>query len=569
MPAIVNPSALDTWLDRWFRWLLLVGLLLNLSGLTLTLMEPDATLYGTIARNMAESGDFVDLIADGGDWLDKPHFPFWLTALSFRLLGVNEVAYKLPGLLFWGLGLVYTYLFARHFYSRSVARLAVLFLLTAQHLVMSNNDVRAEPYLVGLIIGAVYHYVRAGEHRFSHHLIWGSLLAACAMMTKGPFVLLTVGGGLVVHWVMHRQWSELWHPRWWVALLLVGVFILPELYCLYQQFDLHPEKVVFGRTGVSGVRFFFWDSQFGRFFNTGPIRGKGNPFFFLHTVLWAFLPWSLWLYGAVLGGLAGWRKRTGEAREYVTWGAAGLSFLVFSLSRFQLPHYLNILFPFFSIIIAGWVCQPRDESRLRWVAGVQWLATVAMMLLAPFLLWLARPQQLVPALLWCVLALGLSLWIFRGRGLPELVGRSFGASVAFNILLNVFLYPELLLYQGGSEAAFFVNAQPPRTVGTYGDKSYAFELYSHAPVHRWDLAALKEAASTRPVYLYVARERVAELEQAGLSVSPLRTFDQFRVTRLTGRFLNPATRPGVVRPMLVAEVGVAPSSQEAHAAEAN
>lgn len=554
----MNPSTFEAWLDRWFRWLLLAGVLVNLSGIPIPVMESDAALYGTIARKMAESGNPIELFADGGDWLDKPHFPFWLTALSFWGLGVNELAYKLPGLLFWGLGLVYTYLLAQRLYSRSVARLAVLFLLTAQHLIMSNNDVRAEPYLVGLIIGAVYHYVRAGERRFSPHLVWGSLLAACAVMTKGLFVLLPVCGGLVVHWLMHRRWSELWQPRWWVALLLVGVFILPELYCLYVQFDLHPEKVIFGSTGTSGVRFFFWDSQFGRFLNTGPIRGKGDPFFFLHTLLWAFLPWSFWLYAAVLGALAGWRKRAEGAREYVTWGAAGLSFLVFSLSRFQLPHYLNILFPFFSIITANWVCQPREEARQRRVAWAQGGVAVLMLLLGFVLLWVARPQQLVLALLGYGLVLGLTLWAFRGRELPDVVGRSFGVAVALNLLLNVFLYPELLRYQSGSEAAFFINALPQqRVVGCYGDKSYALELYAHAPVHRWDLPALSEAASSQPVYVYLARERIAELQQAGLAVSELRRFDEFHVSRLKWRFLNAATRASVVRPMAVVEVASA------------
>src|SRR5262249_55111305 len=80
--------------------------------------------------------------------------------------------------------------------------------------------------------------------------------------------------------------------RWWGTALVILVGLTPELYCLYAQFDAHPDKLVFGQTGVSGLRFFFWDSQFGRFLNTGPIRGHGTPWFFLHTTLWAFWPWS-------------------------------------------------------------------------------------------------------------------------------------------------------------------------------------------------------------------------------------------------------------------------------------
>src|SRR5512140_3256149 len=160
-------STFDSWLKRWFRWLLPLGVLVNLSGVAVTIAEPDSALYATLARHMAESGNFVDLIANGGDWLDKPHFPFWVTAISFRLLGIHTVAYKLPALLFWGLGVLYTYLLARRLYDGTIARVAVLLLLLAQHLLLSNNDVRAEPFLVGLITGSVYHYVRAQESRFS------------------------------------------------------------------------------------------------------------------------------------------------------------------------------------------------------------------------------------------------------------------------------------------------------------------------------------------------------------------------------------------------------------------
>ena len=62
-------------------------------------------------------------------------------------------------------------------------------------------------------------------------------------------------------------------------LVLLILFINPELICLYIQFDLHPEKILFGHTHVSGIRFFFWDSQFGRFLNTGPIKGAGRRVF--------------------------------------------------------------------------------------------------------------------------------------------------------------------------------------------------------------------------------------------------------------------------------------------------
>jgi hypothetical protein len=83
--------------------------------------------------------------------------------------------------------------------------------------------------------------------------------------------------------------------------LLTVIFTIPEIYALYIQFDLHPEKVVFNKQHVSGIKWFLWDSQFGRFTNDGPItRKQGDVFFFIHTLLWAFAPWCLLFYYAAL-----------------------------------------------------------------------------------------------------------------------------------------------------------------------------------------------------------------------------------------------------------------------------
>ena len=128
--------------------------------------------------------------------------------------------------------------------------------------------------------------------------------------------------------------------------ILLALFVtLPELWELYGQFDANPEKVVFGKTGVSGIRFFFWDSQFGRFFNTGPIKGAGEPTFFLHTTLWAFLPWSLLFYAAVWALI----RKTLRPAAWVAVGSVGATFLLFSAASFQLPTYPNIFYPFMSV----------------------------------------------------------------------------------------------------------------------------------------------------------------------------------------------------------------------------
>src|SRR5579863_80295 len=375
-----NQSQWETWLQKWFVPLLIPAILVNAGGLLIPILEPDGSLYATIAKTIARTGDFVNLRVDGRDWLDKPHFPFWMAALSFRLLGMNAFAYKFPALLFWAAGAWYTWRLALSLYGKPVAQLATLIYVSAAHLVISNNDVRAEPYLTGLIIGAVYHFFKTSRSvRPWLNLLAVSLLSAAALMTKGPFVLLTIGAGFILDWIIGKEWSQFRNIRWWIAIVLTALFTLPELYCLYVQFDRHPEKIVFGRTGVSGIRFFFWDSQFGRFFNTGPIKGSGDPLFYFHTVLWAFLPWSILLYAAVIQRCRSIRRTV--PGDWICAGAVLASFVLFSLSRFQLPHYLNILFPFFAILTAGWLYCIHREGTRRFVRIVQGIINIILPLL--------------------------------------------------------------------------------------------------------------------------------------------------------------------------------------------
>src|SRR5664279_4587409 len=95
------------WLSKWFYWLLAVGIITNASGLLLPVMEPDGCLYAMISKTMVLSGDYINLKVEGKDWLDKPHFPFWMVALSFKLFGIYGFTYKLPAFIFWLIGARY------------------------------------------------------------------------------------------------------------------------------------------------------------------------------------------------------------------------------------------------------------------------------------------------------------------------------------------------------------------------------------------------------------------------------------------------------------------------------
>jgi 4-amino-4-deoxy-L-arabinose transferase-like glycosyltransferase len=549
-----SPS-LNSWLSRWFPLLGLLGIVVNATGLFSQIMEPDGALYAAIAKRMALSNDFINLYGDGSDWLDKPHFPFWITAISFKIFGTNAFAYKLPAFLFWLMGAFYTFRFAALVYGKHTAQLATLLYIFALHLLLSNFDVRAEPYLTGLIIASAYHFYQLSQKNSMRHLLSGAFFCACAVMTKGIFVVITIGSGFIVQWVVLRQWQQFTRWVWYAVLLLMLIFITPELYTLYEQFDCHPEKWVFGRQGVSGIRFFFWDSQFGRFFNTGPIKGSGDPFFYLHTLLWAFLPWALLLYAALFGLIRKAIRNRCFLPEYISLGTGLVTLLLFSLSRFQLPHYINIVFPFYAILVAHWLGNLSGTLLLKRVAAVQ--QTVAVFIIAgvSILAVVYRPAGWWVALVLTGLLMVAGLYFFRHKGLAASLGRCCLAMAGLGLFLNLFFFPHLLRYQAGMQAGRWLRSQdysqPPAMVGC---ASYSLEFYSPQDALRYTPAQLDSTLARQDsVLIFTPLDSVAAWQQRW-KVKELQQFSYYPVSRLDIKFINPATRASQLRTQVLAVV---------------
>ena len=357
------------------KWLVFITLAINAAAMLSPVINGgDSITYAALAQHIAMNSDWSNLILDGQDWLDKPHLPFWITAVFFKLFGVGAFAYILPGFLFHLVGGYFTYRIARLFYGRDTAWLAVLVYVSVYHLMDSSIEVKAETYLTAFIMGACYYWLRYDAQARLKYLLLGALFSALAVMTKGVFTLITITSGLVCMWMVQRHWHKLWSLKWLFALVLSLVFTVPELYALYLQFDAHPEKLVFGQSQVSGIKFFLWDSQFGRFFNTGPIKNtNGHPLYFVLVFLWAFLPWVAVFIASVVGGIRKFSSRNHRDKASFVFlcGAFFITFGLFSATSFQLDHYTVILFPFAAILcgkfLSDWLLDPASARALYWV----------------------------------------------------------------------------------------------------------------------------------------------------------------------------------------------------------
>ncbi len=529
--------------------IILLIICVTLLGFPLDMMPPDAALYGSIAKEMHLNNDFVNLYSLGKDWLDKPHLPFWLTALSFKIFGTSNFAYKLPGVLVFLLGVWSTYKFTLKNYNKETATLAALILATSLHSVISNFDVRAEPYLTGFIIAGLYWFYLYIQNRKWTDLVIACLFCAFAIMTKGIFAMIPIVAALGGHFIITKQWKEILNPMWILGLLFIAVFILPEIYTLYLQFDIHPEKIVFGKTDVSGIKFFLWDSQFGRFFNTGPIKGHGDPFFFIHTILWAFLPWSIIFYIASFLKIKRNLKSVNTNEEYYTLFGTLATILVFSLSKFQLAHYTNIVFPFMAIITADFIIKLKSRYRNLQKTFVisQWILISISIIAIIGLSVLMKPDFNF----WIVLLLSLCVFgiIHVLNNNKDKINRTFYLStISFCFLYGFMLthfYPTLFKYQGGVYAARYVNENNFKNINLLNNNShnFGFEFYCNKPINRVnieDISNIKEAS------FYANEKDLTLFKDKKISFTILKEFDYYRITKLKGKFLNTSTREGTL-----------------------
>jgi len=408
----------------------------------------DSITYAALAQHIASSNDWSSLILDGQDWLDKPHLPFWITAVFFKLLGVSAFTYILPGFLAHLVGGFFTYRIARLFYGRDAAWLSVLVYVSAYHLMDSSIEVKAETYLTAFIMGACYYWLRFDAQARLKYLLLGAAFSALAVMTKGVFTLITISSGLVCMWIFQQHWQKLWSLKWWGALLLALVFTVPEVYALYVQFDAHPEKLVFEQTQVSGIKFFLWDSQFGRFFNSGPIQNhNGHPFYFVLVWLWSFLPWVLVFFAALLVGVRNFSVSSYSEKSSFIFLCGGffITFALFSATSFQLDHYTVILCPFAAILcgkfLHDWL---RSNASSRVLYSAQLLLAVLLAGLAVTLtVLIAKPVLLVFTAVACVL---IAVYVYRTYRDKKLTALAYPV-LAINLLFAVLALFTALTFQ--------------------------------------------------------------------------------------------------------------------------
>nr|WP_116770794.1 glycosyltransferase family 39 protein [Maribacter litoralis] len=542
-------------LRYWF--LIVLIFLVYVAGMFVTLFENDSAQFSVMAMRMVQENDFFSLFKGPEEYLDKPHMHYWLAALAYKIFGITEWSYRIPGVLATLLAAYSCYGLGNLLYNKNVGKLSALIFMTAQTIVLGAIDVRTDAVLTGFSILAIWQLAAYIEKGSAKAIAIGAFAAGIAFSTKGQIALLVIGLPILCHLFYTGKWKAFISWKVLLALVIFAVTITPMLYAYYLQFDMHPEKVIRGKANRSGIFFIFWEQSFERLSGEGIGKNSSDYFFFFHTFLWVFLPWTI--LGIIafynqIRAFIGQKFKFKQGKEFLTVGGITLIFIIISFAQFKLPHYLNITIPLFAVITAAYINKLYTANNKKTVKslmiGQYFVLSIVFIASALICFYVFKLRSLVAYFFLLVAAVIIVYYALKREGVfMKLVTISVCASLLLNAVLNLHFYPNLLDYQGGSSMSKIItekNIPVDRIYKVGSDHTWSLDFYNQYPVQITTPQVLK---NKKDVWVYVNDAEMAMLEEKGFDWDDQLSVDQFRITRLQGKFLNPNTRKKVTRKM--------------------
>ena len=530
-----------------FLYFILFLIPVYIIGFGIDIMDIDASQYAEMSREMSNSNSYLHVFELGKDYLDKPPLLFWVTSISIKLFGANNFAYRFPSFLFALFALFSTYRFALLYYKKEIASLAALVLASCQAFFLINHDVRTDTILMSCVIFSVWQLATWLLHKKTLNFVLAFIGIGLGMLAKGPIALIVPILAFGTHLILTRNFAAIFKWEYLLGAVIIAIILIPMSIGLYTQFDLHPEKIVNEKTGVSGLRFFYWTQSFGRITGESVWNNNSNIFFLFQNMLWSFLPWIIIFTVAFFTEFKLLIKQKFKIlpnAEWISMGGFTLGYLALGSSKYQLPHYIFVVFPFAAIVTAKFLYNLYNEehAKLRIFLEKSHFVVLSLLHIALFIL-LAYS---FPAPIWLIVCyavlLGLFYFYFTKKQIPyyliKLCAYSF---LLVNLFLNSWVYPALLQYQAGNTIGRFIkqNKLPLANTFIYQEKIWhSIHYYSNEIINHKDTVS----QIIKGDYIILKEARLNDIKSAGKNFDVIYRAPTYGVSRLKIKFLIPSKR---------------------------
>lgn len=467
----------------------------------LGLVGPDEPRYAWIARNMAETGDWVTPRLYGKPWFEKPPLYYWSAALCFKLFGVSEVTARLPSALAALLATLAMAWLAWRVYGAETARWLLLLLPTTVSMIGFSHAAATDmPFAATLTIALVFaaqllHLLPVSAPNSSTFftsstsltsLIFGFFLGLAAL-AKGPAALVLPGGAVLLWAIFTKRWRDACRCLHPVAIIAFCVTALP-------WYNLC------ARRNPDFFRVFIIEHNFQRYLT--PEFQHVQPFwFYLPILLIAFIPWTLQLVWSVVWApfKSHWQHRASTVTFFFVCYAS-FCLVFFSVSQSKLPGYILPAIPVIAMLVAtSYVAAPGPKRRyLRWLVSV---CAILSTLVAILLIGLGRHSRPSDANKQAMIAAGCVLLSFAVANVLLVVrtlatSRSFAPLSVIPALLliavfHIVSYPWLRYDPSGRTLATELSAEriPTQDFSVALMKrgqQYSLSFYLHREIPAWN-----------------------------------------------------------------------------------
>ncbi len=524
---------------KWYWFLFAIITAVHLLGMALIdIMDVDAAQYASMSREMLETGNYLELFNRGSAYLDKPPFLFWVTSLSFNVFGISNFTYKLPAFLFVLIGVWSTYNLGKLLYNKQTGLFASIILYSSQAYFLFVHDVRTDTILANVVILAVWQLYVFMRIRSLQALLIGSLAVGIAMLEKGPIGLMLPVLALGSQLIYARSWKAIWRWEWLLGLVVILAVLAPMCYGLYTQYGMH------------GLEFYFWTQSFGRITGQSEWQDNSSGLYFVHTFLWAFLPWMfIAFYGVVMNlmGLIKDKLVYQSNKEVITTAGFVLTFIAMSLSNYKLPHYIFVAFPLVAIITADYLLKIGKGDTIKKIfIGLNWFVITVLTVLIGLLVFgtFTLTNPFIIGIGFGLIIMGVYFLIKGSSPVQKIFTSAALVIIGVNFLLNTFFYPTLLQYQGGSVIGKVIakNYDKETPIYSFNIVEHSLDFYSRRIV-----PVLKEDANfDEKILVFTNTAGYLKLEKKGYTLSVLKEVDDYHVTELTIHFLRPSLRPNAI-----------------------
>ena len=305
--------------------------------ITRPLVDYDEATYAKVVVDTIKSGDILSFRLGNDSYFGKPPLYLWMDIASVHLLGTNELAFRVPSVIFSVLCILLVYAIIKVSTADvAAAAIGAFILLTSEVFLILGREVRTDQGVVAGILAALLFLVKGWKDPRYLPLVFPSI--ALGFMCKSVIVFLAFPV-ILLYSLFYRQWEWLKNPYLWLGLIPSFLVVIP--WHVY-------ETIVFGHM--------FWGRYLGQVFTLAGTTIPGTTFDYFQYFTSFYKPWcfALVIVTCAIVGLASFKRNRSSDLLYLLApsSAAILIIILFSIARTHLLPYILPAYPFFAMYLA-------------------------------------------------------------------------------------------------------------------------------------------------------------------------------------------------------------------------